>query len=158
MAERRYRWGKFQGWSCVVLGVGQLLLQRSLLAALVAGVLLLWLGVGLLRKQRYGFVLVYVVAGLSLVGGAYELLVQGGGRLGAIIASVCFFAIPAVMYYPQRYREFGFGKQIEAPPAPPAEPVATGAVEAVRRELTDEEREMVLQHMRERRKPQEPTP
>ena len=151
MAERRYRWGKFQGWSCVVLGVGQLLLQRSLLAALVAGVLLLWLGVGLLRKQRYGFVLVYVVAGISFVGGALELLFQGGGRLGAIVISVCFFVIPAVMYYPQRYREFGFGKPTEAPAQ--QEPTAVKAsAEPMRRELTDEERETVLQHMRERQK------
>ncbi len=108
-AERGYRWGKFQAWASLVLGLVQFILQRSLLASIPTLVLLIFLFTGLRHKRRYGFVLVYVVAGLSLLGGAYELVVQGGERLGAIVISLCFWGIPAALYYPKRYREFGVG-------------------------------------------------
>lgn len=157
MIERSYLWGKFQGWGAVLFAVAQFVLVPFPLSLLV-GLLVLSLGVGLLRKRRYGFVLVYVVAGVSLVAGLVRLTIEPtGDAVSQFVIAMCFWGIPAAFYYPKRYREFGFGKPTEAPAADPRA-VAPTAAEPRRLELTDEERETVLQHMRERLKPQEPTP
>ncbi|HYV73399.1 MAG TPA: hypothetical protein VFB24_03990 [Candidatus Binatia bacterium] len=106
VSERSYGWGKTQGWLSVFLGVAQFLLVPVYLSPFIGG-LLLWLGVGLLRKRRYGFVLVYVVAGVTVLGGFWELVVlRRSEALPRVILTVCFWVIPAVLYYPQRRGEF----------------------------------------------------
>jgi hypothetical protein len=119
-AARGYRWGQTQAWLAIFLGVVQLVLAPIWLSPLMF-FLMLGLGVGLLRKRPYGFVLVYVVAGIAVLAGVVQLILKPQPTvLVAFIITICVWVIPAVMYYPQRYREFGFGK--EKPPETPAKP------------------------------------
>ena len=114
MAEtsgRGYRWGRTQGWLAIFLGVVQLVLAPIWLSPLMF-FLMLGLGVGLLRKRPYGFVLVYVVAGIAVLAGAVQLILKPQPEvLVAFIITVCVWVIPAVMYYPQRKVDFGFARK-----------------------------------------------
>ena len=108
--ERGYRWGRFQGWSSLVIGVLFILAGpwvsaefRLRLATYTTGTTTVFLGIGLLGKKRYGFVLFYVV--LALVG--LETIIAPHWHPEAYVMAVCWWLIPAVFYYPKRYREFG---------------------------------------------------
>jgi hypothetical protein len=115
-AERGYRWGRFQGWATVALGVAEYLFAfwpsdgsvRFILYA--TGALHMVVGAGLLGKKRYGFVLLYLLAAISTLHG----LTGGPSYLFDVIVKWSYafwWTIPALFYYPKRYREFGFGKQ-----------------------------------------------
>src|SRR5271169_4439286 len=109
-SRRGYRWGQTQGWLAIFLGVVQFLVVPIWLSPFT-GSLMLGLGVGLLRKRPYGFVLVYVVATVTILAGVAQLILKPQPEvLVAFIITVCVWVIPAVMYYPQRYGEFGFGR------------------------------------------------
>ncbi len=112
MAERGYRWGRFQGWFSLFLAAVQLVFMwRTFPANLVTAVLLLYVWTGLLHKRRYGFVLVYVLAGIAFLGGVAGLVFEDRWDIvGSIAFAFCFWAIPGAFYYPKRYREFGFGR------------------------------------------------
>jgi hypothetical protein len=133
VAEKSYRWGKFQAWMALVIAIAQFLLVRLPLS-LVVGVLFLCFWRGLLRKRRYGFVLVYVVAGLAIFAGLLHLAVKPTWDVfSQLLIAVCVWGIPAGFYYPKRYREFGFGakQQIsEAQSQPEPEPQAKAAAAA----------------------------
>jgi len=139
----------------VLCAVAQFILVPFPLSLLV-GVLLLCLGIGVLRKRRYGFVLVYVVAGIVLLAGLIRLAIEPGeDAISQFVMTVGFWGIPAAFYYPKRYREFGFGKP-QQEQKPVAAVVQPESPVIQRRTLTDEEREMVLDRIHKRSKQQEP--
>src|SRR5208337_4861413 len=150
--ERGYRWGRFQAWFSLFLAVVQLFLWRTFPLNVATGILLLFVWKGLLRKQRYGFWLVYVMAALALVGGLFGLTMdKTWDRVGSIVMAICFWGIPGAFYYPKRYREFGVGKPQQQEIAPTA--VTMPEVERPimpTRALTDEERRMVLNRIHKR--------
>ena len=107
MAERGYRWGTFQAWLAIILGITQCALTGLYPITLFVGIALLFLGVGLLQKRLYGLELLYTVAVVSAVGGAWVLFIDRDARQATTaILAVCVWVIPAVTYYPQRRREF----------------------------------------------------
>jgi uncharacterized membrane protein YiaA len=113
-SERGYRWGKFQAWVSLVAGAvifltGPFAADFSMgLARCIVGVLFLCAFAGLLQKRRYGFVLVYVIAGLVLLTWLVPLL-TGSMNISGTLGGLLFWVVPAAFYYPKRYREFGFG-------------------------------------------------
>jgi hypothetical protein len=152
-----YRWGRFQGWATLGLGVLLYLIapfnhsgeMRAILY--VSGAFNIFAGVGLLRKKRYGFVLIYLlVAHTALV----ALISMGGVQWGLFL----WWAIPASWYYPKRYKDFGFGRGREQVAATEsAEPraaevaqagvVSSGGEDAGIRRVGEEEwREAVARH------------
>jgi hypothetical protein len=160
MAERGYRWGKFQGWMALVIAVAQFVLVRFPLS-LVVGVLFLYLWTGLLHKRRYGFVLVYVVTGVALLAGLFRLIIEPSWDVFTqVVITVCFWGIPGAFYYPKRYRDFGFGRGKESVattteiPKPAAMEVTQAAVASnggedagvIRRVSEGEWREAVARH------------
>jgi hypothetical protein len=155
--ESGYRWGRFQGWWSLAIGLVFILagpwIGREFafrLAMYMAGALNLCLGVGLLGRKRYGFVLFYVEAAMVIHS---FFIARVHPEVYATVA--CWWVIPGIFYYPKRYREFGFGKpqQEQKAVAAVAEPESAAVP---RRTLTDEEREMVLDRIH-KRKQQEPT-
>jgi hypothetical protein len=151
-SERGYRWGRFQGWSALVFGVLVYLITPFTSGPVgkfdlyLTGALHIITGIGLLGKKRYGFVLLYVLAArtalAALVGGPHhavpDILIQWTLFL--------WWALPALWYYPKRYREFGFRKKAQAvqPERLPMDYLKP------MRDLTDEEREEILGHIRGR--------
>ena len=111
-SERSYRWGRFQGWSFVVVGALIYLLTpwapdwdfAMRITMYVAGAWQIIMGIGLVCRRRYGLVLFYVSAVLM----AITALRRGFHPEGYLL--MWWWIIPAVVYYPKRYREFGFGK------------------------------------------------
>ena len=105
VAPRRYRWGKFQGVVLVLLGLAGFLggslgghydwavicLELSLIAA----------GIGLLWKRKFGF---FVLAYLSC--SCIYHLISYGSHFEAVSILLIFFAVPAIFYYPKRWKEF----------------------------------------------------
>jgi|SRR5271166_1942201 len=153
--ERGYRWGRFQAWFSLFLAVVQLFLWRTFPLNVATGILLLFVWKGLLRKHRYGFWLVYVMAALALVGGLFGLAMsKTWDRVGSIVIAICFWGIPGAFYYPKRYREFGVGKPKQEIASVAVTPSEVEKAVVPNRTLTDEERQMVLDRIR-RRSPQE---
>ena len=105
---RSYWWGKFQGWGLVITGIIIALAVPASpylpLAKHLAGLLLIFTGLGLARKKLYGLVLFYGVFAL-VVAGCILTSMSGEG----IISATAFWLIPAIFYYPKRRREFGPG-------------------------------------------------
>lgn len=111
MAERGYRWGRFQAWGALLFAVAQFVIVHFPVSLFI-GVFFLYFWTGLLRKRRYGFVLMYVTTGVAILAGLFHLAVEPTWDVfSQLVIAVCFWGIPAVFYYPKRYREFGFGKQ-----------------------------------------------
>lgn len=148
-SERGYRLGRFQGWSALALGLIVYLIALfahsgvSRFQLYVAGGVLMVAGVGLLRKTRTGFVLLYVLAGLATV----RAVTNSRPSIDDFVtqwAFFCWWAIPALLYYPKRYKEFGFRRKVKAvlPERMPVDYLKP------MRDLTDEERATVLEHLR----------
>lgn len=108
-----YKWGKFQGAVCGVLGCSLLLAsgfeisqqkEVQALTALVGGLLFCATGVGLLRKRRYGVVLVCVMFGMTLVVPltGHRPPHPEGYLVHAV--GVLFWGLPALFYYPKRWK------------------------------------------------------
>ena len=111
---QNYRWGKFQGVASLVLGclllfAGGLLAWRDEAAKTIAlwlsGILLCATGIGLVRKRRYGVVLVYLLF-------VFTLLVPLAGekpryREGYLFHALglIFWGLPAIFYYPKRWKQ-----------------------------------------------------
>ncbi len=116
--QRGYRWGKFQAWLSLAIGVGVYAITPWLpgfpvrLVLYLCGAMFFCLFAGLLHKRRYGFVLLYVVATLTLLGVLQSP--HGIDQYISIATGIALWVIPAVFYYPKRYKEFGFGKRLEA--------------------------------------------
>jgi len=107
---RGYRWGKFQGWTMVVVGLLNCIPINGLtttegliiwLGQLTAGILTVFLGVGLLRKRRYGLILMYVSIVIIAVG-----IVRSVVSLVWGLSIILWFLIPVILYYPKRRSEF----------------------------------------------------
>lgn len=146
---RSYRWGRFQGWSALGLGLVVFLIALfvnsgvSRFQLYVASWVLMVTGVGLLRKTRTGFVLLYVLAGLAVS----RAVTNSRPSIDELVTQwifCCFWAIPALWYYPKRYKEFGFGRKVKAilPERMPPDYLKP------MRELTEAERATILEHMR----------
>jgi len=81
----------------------------------LGGVLYIIAGTGLYGKKRYGFVLLYLLVARALL---QFFLMRGPRDISDYLIPCLLFAwwaVPAVFYYPKRYREFGFGRKVEAP-------------------------------------------
>jgi hypothetical protein len=110
-----YRWGKFQGW-CLAAGMPLLALgvlatastpedQNVGIGALVMCALAVPMGVGILKKKRYGLILVYVSLGLICL----SILVSfaKGGAEGALSAATgASIWVYSTIYYHKRRGEF----------------------------------------------------
>jgi hypothetical protein len=66
-----------------------------------AGAVLIFLGLGLAHKRRFGLVLLYSQLPLFLLGFAFLAIPRF-----EIVFAVCWYFIPAVFYYPKRWKEF----------------------------------------------------
>ena len=127
--ERGYRWGKFQAWSSLVVGVCLLLAaaffdvgsgKTLAFAFFLTGSLHVWLWRGLLRKKRYGFVLYYVLIALIV----HSILWLKPHP--EVYVFTLWWLVPGIFYYPKRRREFGFGREKpKATGVQPTEPAAT---------------------------------
>jgi hypothetical protein len=120
-----YRWGRIWGWCSIGLGV--LLETISLvqfirlgakeitgppwegfLSQIYFGVFLLIMGRGLLKKRKYGFVIMLSI-GVLLLLSAVGLLIEpatGPPWAGPVVISVGVFWGPCLYYYFKRRREF----------------------------------------------------
>lgn len=107
---RTYRWGKFQGWTMIVVGLLNCIPINGLtttegliiwLGLLTAGVTTVFLGIGLLRKRRYGLILMYVSIVIIALG-----IVRSVVSLVWGLSVILWFLIPALFYYPKRRSEF----------------------------------------------------
>ncbi|MGO9317421.1 MAG: hypothetical protein ACLPXT_14775 [Terracidiphilus sp.] len=113
MQARTYRWGKFQGWTMFVVGLLDCIPIHGLTTAegliiwlgqLTAGVTTAFLGVGLLRKRRFGLILIYV-----------SIVLVGLGIIRSVVSPlwgvsiILWFLVPAIFYYPKRHEEFVHG-------------------------------------------------
>ena len=120
-SQRSYRWGRFHGWSAFILGV-ILLLEGSLRSGLLirldlclSGAIYVIAGTGIYGKKRYGFVLLYALAARAFL---QFFLMRGPKDISDYLIPCLLFAwwaLPAIFYYPKRYREFGFRRKVEAP-------------------------------------------
>jgi hypothetical protein len=110
----RYRWGKFQGIACLLLGCSLLFAGGYLaweegaaektLTAWIGGVVFCATGIGLTAKKRYGVVLVCVLFAttllLPLTG--HKPKYAEGYLFHAL--GVIFWGLPALFYYPKRWK------------------------------------------------------
>jgi hypothetical protein len=121
---RGYRWGKFQGWTMVVVGLLNCIPINGLtttegliiwLGLLTAGVTTAFLGIGLLRKRRYGLILMYVSIVIIALG-----IVRSVVSLVWGLSVILWFLIPAIFYYPKRHEEFVHGAAGKASGSGPA--------------------------------------
>jgi hypothetical protein len=102
-----YRWGKIQGWMNILCGFW-LLLSSPIhgeapfrIDSYIAAFALILLGIGLISKRRYGLYL------FGLQGMAMALGVYWSGWSSVFIATfVTLWMIPAVFYYPKRWKDF----------------------------------------------------
>jgi hypothetical protein len=103
---KRYRWGKFQGAASLVIGVGCLLIGPfggrlpNRLALYSVGGMMLFIGVGLLQKRHFGFILFVLMGAFVTVGCLVET-----GHPEAYAMIVGWWIIPAIFYYPKRWKE-----------------------------------------------------
>jgi hypothetical protein len=123
---RSYKWGRFQGWALVAVGSLYATLAvfsteyafRSKRTAMTIGFLTaaslpVATGVGLLKKRRYGLVLMYgsiLLFPVSFLGGSKHLRLSAPPYqalpLVLEIMNLAFWCIPAIFYYPKRWKEF----------------------------------------------------
>jgi TPR repeat protein len=137
-----YQWGKFQGWATLICGLFAILVligKGDILGAAL-GSLSAVAGYGLIRKERWGFVLYFIGAGTAAV---IALLVDllailplfsrsesASSVIGeAFVVSTVnglWWIIPAIFYYPKRWKELSRrpskAAPREAPPAIEADP------------------------------------
>ena len=115
---RGYRWGKFQGWANLVYGV--VLLIYAFLSSsgyswsnpgrYAGDVYIIYLGYGLIKKYRYGLILFYLGIPLDLLVVAFVfhfglLSFNFASLIGVALFLACS-VIPAIFYYPKRWKEF----------------------------------------------------
>ena len=102
---RAYRWGKFQGWCALSLGVVLVVLGAIFAPGnLLAGLLWLSTGIGIVQRRKYGFVLLYVIIALLLFEGLRKPPTPWASALYAVF--LIFWGVPAALYYPRRWAEF----------------------------------------------------
>jgi hypothetical protein len=85
------------------------------LGLLTAGVTTAFLGIGLLRKRRYGLILMYVSIVIIALG-----IVRSVVSLVWGLSVILWFLIPAIFYYPKRHEEFVHGAAGKASGSGPA--------------------------------------
>jgi hypothetical protein len=122
---RSYRWGKFQGWFQLIAGCIAFLINGAKVnvLGLIVAALSMYCGYGLIKRYRYGAILFFVgagIAGLVAIGvdafASIHVFIDpesGGQRLGVGLAYTIIVAlwwlIPAIFYYPKRWKEFAKG-------------------------------------------------
>ena len=110
-----YRWGKFQGWSLVlgtpllaVISIAQASTQEQYdagIGAALACLLSIPMGIGIIKKKRYGLILVYVTLGLICLGIIVGFVRSGpAGALAGASGSGVWIA--STIYYHKRRDEF----------------------------------------------------
>ena len=104
MRERSYRWGKFQGWACLFIGMASIIVTpfgstlSSCLAKLLVGILFIWMGVGLIRQTHYGIALFTLLA----LAASFSCFVVYG-RAALYLPTIAWWVVPAIFYYPRRW-------------------------------------------------------
>lgn len=87
--------------------------QAFRLAMYITGTVQILLGVGLVGKKRYSFVLFYMCAVLCSV---EAVTMSVNPEAYALL--IAWWIIPGIFYYPKRWRDFGFGRpRIKMAPA-----------------------------------------
>ncbi len=101
-----YRWGKTQGWLSILLGIFNFAMVPNAAMLIASGVSIIT-GIGLIRRRRYGVVLVYVSLTLVVleIAAAFAMGVPNRDFYPAITVALAFWGIPAIFYYPQRWRK-----------------------------------------------------
>lgn len=112
-----YRWGKFQGWLLVLVpplfalwcfAVASAGIEDDYglaLGAAIVSVLSIPMGIGILKKRRYGLILVYLALGLaclSIIGG----FVRHGTNGAYSAATGAIYWAVSTIYFHNRRHEF----------------------------------------------------
>jgi hypothetical protein len=110
---RRYRWGKFQGWTTAVIGLltwiplFRIHFGVKWLAEFIVSIVLIFLGLGLVQKRRFALVLLYIHLPIFILAFVFLSL-----PAPEVVFAVCWYFIPAIFYYPKRWKEFSAGSDI----------------------------------------------
>jgi hypothetical protein len=106
VAKRSYRWGKTQGWITLGLAAIFLLIRFNTPMLLAAGFYAIT-AIGLIKRKKYGFVLVYPHAAFWMFLFVATVVQIRQSSLHFFVTATTFAAfwcIPAVFYYPRRWR------------------------------------------------------
>jgi hypothetical protein len=150
---RGYRWGKFQGWVILVIGALDLLDGHPILLGNIYGrlgcILLVITGIGLINRAKEGLVLFFICNGALLAGFlwtfrlsllSFDFGSMSGAPLALLGLLLAWWLIPAIFYYPKRWKEFSVNKSSKALPQTdckaPVEAVQPGS-RNVRSQLTE---------------------
>jgi hypothetical protein len=108
---RGYRWGKFQGWATFAIGlltwapaIWSFPGWDKWIGEIAVGVTLMPLGLGLVHKQRFALVLLYAMLPIFILAFIFLKLPPF-----EVAFAVCWYFIPAIFYYPKRWKEFSHG-------------------------------------------------
>lgn len=123
---RRYRWGKFQGWVLLLFGLLGVLVRHSFfllnLWGIFGAVVQTAAGFGLIQRARYGIICFYLGCALLTVGSYtfLTMLVFRGIPIESFSIVYCALAwswwgIPAIFYYPKRWKEMTMQNPIARP-------------------------------------------
>jgi len=95
-----YRWGRFQGWTMIVVGLPFFLASPFMRSGtmLILGTWHLVAGAGLVSRKKYAVVLLFIETILATAVAFREPTFPGW-------AVILFCGIPAALYYPKRWNE-----------------------------------------------------
>jgi hypothetical protein len=106
--QRSYRWGKFHGWTFIIVGIPFALSgpfhsdPGKRFASYLCGVILPLMGAALISKRRAGLILFFLWTVIGFGG----FVALGAPHPEAWLLLVAWWIIPAIFYYPKRWREF----------------------------------------------------
>ena len=105
-ASRPYKWGSFQGWASVAIGLSIFLPAPFVSVALpirlamyATGVINIFMGLCLVGRKRLGFILLCALSLLVTVA-----LMTSHPHVEMYFIVIGWYIIPAVFYYPKRWR------------------------------------------------------
>jgi hypothetical protein len=105
---RGYRWGKFQGWATFAIGlitwapaIWSFPGLVEWIIEIAVGSTMMLLGIGLIQKRRFALVLLYAQLPIFILAFVFLKLPSF-----EVAFAVCWYFIPAIFYYPKRWKEF----------------------------------------------------
>ncbi|MGD0521158.1 MAG: tetratricopeptide repeat protein [Terracidiphilus sp.] len=124
----QFRWGMFQGWVILVIGVLDLLDGHPILLGNMygrwGGILLVITGIGLINRAKEGLVLFFICNGALLAGFlwtfrfsmlSFDFESMSGVPLALLGLLLAWWLTPAIFYYPKRWKEFSRSPSETAP-------------------------------------------